>query len=159
MSYEEKERLKQTTSDLFTRFIRRQHTPKCTINHLVPNIFVFFCHVETEFFLLHSQIIKHLNQKIMSESEKIQDYLLASSTQRAGFAAIITGILSIDCTDAEAVALQVTASNILIDVLERAPVDDEITQALLKAALDFAERGIAREEAVNELKDVLNGGE
>ena len=95
----------------------------------------------------------------MSESEKIQDYLLASSTQRAGFAAIITGILSIDCTDAEAVALQVTASNILIDVLEKAPVDDEITQELLKATLDFAERGIAREEAVNELKDVLNGGE
>jgi len=30
---------------------------------------------------------------------------------------------------------------------------------LLKAALDFAERGLAREEAVNELKDVLNGGE
>jgi hypothetical protein len=47
----------------------------------------------------------------MSESEKIQDYLLASSTQRAGFAAIITGILSIDCTDTEAIALQVTASN------------------------------------------------
>jgi hypothetical protein len=95
----------------------------------------------------------------MSESEKIQDYLLASSTQRAGFAAIITGILSIDCTDAEAVALQVTASNLLIDVLEKAPVDDEITNVLLKAALDFAERGIAREVAVNELKDVLNGGE
>jgi hypothetical protein len=95
----------------------------------------------------------------MSESEKIQDYLLASSTQRAGFAAILVGMLGIDCTDTEAIALQMTASNTLIDVLQKAPVDDQITDALLKAALDFAERGIAREEAVNELKDVLNGGE
>lgn len=88
-------------------------------------------------------------------NEEIKDYLTQCSTQRAGFAAIISGILSVECTDEEAVALQLTTANILIDIINRTPAGDEIEKTLLQTALDFAEKGIMAETA----KAIINGGE
>lgn len=77
------------------------------------------------------------------------------STQRAGFAAIITGILSVDCTDDEAIAMQVTAANMLMEIVDRASVKDPIQEKMLQVALEFAEKGLAAETA----KSIINGGE
>ena len=96
-----------------------------------------------------------LTLKLKIMNEEIQDYLMDCSTQRAGFAAIITGILSIDCTDAEAVSIQVTAANMLMDVVGKASVKDPIQEKMLQVALDFAEKGLAAETA----KSIINGGE
>lgn len=77
--------------------------------------------------------------------------------QRVGLAAVLSGIMSVDCNDSEALALQMSTINTLINVIKKYPVGDHIEMEMMKNALEFADRGIAKEDALNEAKSILGG--
>jgi hypothetical protein len=91
----------------------------------------------------------------------MNEKLLMEKLQRSGLAAIIGGILSQDVNDPEALALQVTTADVLMKVIEEHPVGDLIDEHLMKMIYKFAERGVAKESVLDQVKGILNkeGGE
>jgi hypothetical protein len=91
----------------------------------------------------------------------MNEELLREKLQRTGLGSIIIGMLNQDVNEPEAVALQLTTVDILLKVVTDYPVGDMIDQRLMGAALKFAERGIAKEGILDQVKGILNedGGE
>jgi hypothetical protein len=91
----------------------------------------------------------------------MNEELLREKLQRTGLGSIIIGMLNQDVNEPEAVALQLTTVDILLKVVTDYPVGDMIDQRLMEAALKFAERGIAKEGILDQVKGILNedGGE
>ena len=91
----------------------------------------------------------------------MNELLLAEKMQRTGLAAIIMGVLRQDVNEPEAVALQMATVDTLMMVMEQHPIGDMIDKNLVEGCLAFAERGIAKEELLDQVKGILNeeGGE
>lgn len=77
--------------------------------------------------------------------------------QRAGLIAIICGMLEAPCSEPEAMALKMTTLDTMLRVVEAYPVKDNVEMRMMNAGLQFANDGIAQEEALRELKAVLGG--
>jgi len=91
----------------------------------------------------------------------MDEKLIAEKMQRTGLAAIIVGVLNQDVNEPEAVALQMAAVDTLMMVMEQYPIGDMIDKSLMEGCLAFAERGLAKEGILDQVKGILNeeGGE